>query len=56
MNLDKKDVGEEKTKTVIINHDYRNLIPILLIVIAGVLGFSGVQGWGWFLFVAVLML
>lgn len=54
MNLDKKDVSEESSKTVIIKHDFKQLTIIALIAIAGVLGYNGVQGWGWFLFVALM--
>jgi hypothetical protein len=31
------------------------LASIVSIVIAGILAYDGTQGWGWFLFVAVLM-
>ena len=56
MNLEKKDVVEETTKTVVVKHDYRQVIIILLILMAGLLGINGITGWGWFLLVAVMIM
>lgn len=56
MNLEKKAVVEETTKTVVVKHDYKHLTIILLILMAGLLGINGITGWGWFLLVAVMIM
>lgn len=36
--------------------NFSELFAIICLIIAGIMGFMNVQGWGWFLFVAAISL